>query len=312
MASIPARRLYARSGWNRLTAASVKTDVLTEYLRQQDGVITLAQATLCGLSESAVNRRVRSGQWRRCASGVYFVDDRPFTAAARVRTAVWSYGGRATASGLTAAWWHGVTKRPPDIVEITVPRNSHGRCHEGTRVRRRDLEPTDIVDLRGLRVTSLPLTVIEAAARQGGGAAIIDRALQRHIDLPPMWRAHVRNKGRYGSPRARILLQAAGDGAQSQAERLFIQLLKRAGITGWTANYPVGPYRVDVAFPQLKVAIEVDGLAVHSDAEVFQTDRERQNYLVLNGWHVLRFTWRDLTEHPERVIAELRRAISAR
>jgi very-short-patch-repair endonuclease len=312
MVSIPARRLYARGGWNRLTAASVQTDVLTDYLRQQDGVITLAQATLCGLSESAVNRRVRSGQWRRCAPGVYFVDDRPFTAAARVRTAVWSYGGRATASGLAAAWWHGVTERPPDTVEITVPRNSHGRCREGTRVRRRDLEPTDIVDLRGLQVTSLPLTVIEAAARQGGGAAIMDRALQRHVDVPAMWRAHVRNKGRYGAPRARILLQAAGDGAQSQAERLFIQLLKRAGIQGWIANYPVGPYRVDVAFRQLKIAIEIDGLAVHSDSEVFQNDRERQNYLVLNGWHVLRFTWLDLTEHPERVIAELRQAISAR
>ena len=289
-----------------------QTDVLTDYLRQQDGVITLAQAALSGLSESAVNRRVRSGQWRRCAPGVYFVDDRPFTAAARVRTAVWGYGGRATASGLAAAWWHGITEQPPDIVEVTLPRKSHGRSREGTRIRRRDLKPTDIVDLRGLQVTSLPLTVIEAVARQGGGAAIMDRALQRHIDLPPMWRAHVRNKGRYGSPRARMLLQAAADGAQSQAERLLIQLLKRARIDGWTANYPVGPYRVDVAFPQLTIAIEVDGLAVHSDADVFQNDRERQNYLVLNGWHVLRFTWRDLTEHPERVVTEIMRAISAR
>ena len=289
-----------------------QTDVLSDYLRQQDGVITLAQAALCDLSDSAVNRRVRSGRWRRCAPGVYFVDDRPFTAAARVRAAVWGYGGRAAASGLAAAWWHGVTERPPDIVEITLPRNSHGRSREGTRIRRRDLKPADIVESRGLQVTSLPLSVIEAAVRQGGGAAIMDRALQRHTPLSPLWRAHVRNKGRYGSPRARILLQAAADGAQSQAERILIQLLNGAGIAGWVANHPVGPYRVDVAFPELKVAIEVDGMAVHSDADVFQNDRERQNYLVLNGWHVLRFTWQDLIEHPERVIAEIRRVVSAR
>ena len=60
------------------------------------------------------------------------------------------------------------------------------------------------------------------------------------------------------------------------------------------------------------VAIEVDGLAVHSGAEAFQKDRKRQNYLILSGWRVLRFTWRDLTEDPERVLTEIREAISAR
>ena len=59
-----------------------------------------------------------------------------------------------------------------------------------------------------------------------------------------------------------------------------------------------------------KIAIEVDGFAFHTDAEVFQHDRNRQNYLVLNGWQILRFTWQDLVEHPERVIAEIRRVIS--
>ncbi|HEY5842042.1 MAG TPA: DUF559 domain-containing protein, partial [Mycobacterium sp.] len=105
-------------------------------------------------------------------------------------------------------------------------------------------------------------------------------------------------------------LQAAGDKAHSHAERLLIKQLKNAGITGWVANCPVGPYVVDIAFRGRKIAIEVDGFAFHTDAEVFQHDRNRQNYLVLNGWQILRFTWQDLVEHPERVIAEIRRAIS--
>ena len=100
--------------------------------------------------------------------GVYFVDDRPFTDAARIRAAVWGHGPRAAASGLAAAWWHGVTKYAPDVVEVTVPRNSHGRCHDGSRVRRRDLKTVDIVERRGLQVTAVELTVIEAAARRGG------------------------------------------------------------------------------------------------------------------------------------------------
>ena len=36
------------------------------------------------------------------------------------------------------------------------------------------------------------------------------------------------------------------------------------GITGWKTNYPVGGYKVDVAFPNQKVAIETDGWAFHS------------------------------------------------
>jgi very-short-patch-repair endonuclease len=285
--------------------------VLDEYLRRHDGVITLVQARRAGLGDQAVIRRQRSGRWRRCGPGVYFVVDRPFTDDARIRAAVWSYGEKAAASGLAAAWWHGLTRFPPNIVEVTVPRNSNGRCHEGSRVRRRNLKPVDIVERRGLRVTELGLTIVEAAVRQRGGAKIMDSALQRRIELRALWHAHLRNKGRYGSPAARRLLQAADDGARSEAERLLIRLLRAAKITGWRANYPVAGYHVDVGFPKRKVAIEVDGLAFHSDSEDFHHDRKRQNAIALAGWQVLRFTWLDLTEYPDRVIAEIRHAISA-
>jgi very-short-patch-repair endonuclease len=282
--------------------------MLDGYLRDQDGVVTIAQAYAAGLSQDAVNRRVRSGHWRRCTPGVYFAEDHHYTDAARCRVAVWSYGADATASGLAAAWWHGVSRLPPDVVEVTVPRGRRLALRPGTRLRRRDLKAADVVERRGLRVTSLELTVIEAASRRGGGAKILDSALQRHTDLSSLWRAHLRNKGRHGSPRARRLLQVAGDGARSEAERLLIRLLEQAGITGWVANLPVGGYVVDVGFPASKVACEADGFAFHSDPEDFRNDRIRQNRLMLLGWQVLRFTWLDLTEQPERVIAEIRRA----
>ena len=241
--------------------------MLSDLLRAHDGVLTLEHARLAGLSKDAVRRRVQWGFWRRCSPGVYFVDDRPFGDAARIRAAVWSYGDNAVASGLAAAWW--------------------------------------------LRVTAVPLTVIEAATRKGGGAKLLDSALQRDVELGALWRAQLRNKGRYGSPAARRLLHAADGGARSAAERIFLRLLQDAGITGWKANHPVAGFRVDVAFPELKVAIEIDGLAFHSDAEDFQHDRSRQNAIALAGWQVLRFTWLDLTEYPDRVIAVIRAAISA-
>jgi very-short-patch-repair endonuclease len=138
----------------------------------------------------------------------------------------------------------------------------------------------------------------------------MDTALQQRVELGDLWRAHLRNKGRYGSPAARRLLQAAADGAQSEAERLLIRLLKSARITGWRANYPVAGYRVDVAFPDAKVAIEVDGWAFHSDPAAFHHDRARQNNIALSGWQVLRFTWLDLTDFPDRVLAAIRFALS--
>ncbi|SHU01102.1 Protein of uncharacterised function (DUF559) [Mycobacteroides abscessus subsp. abscessus] len=283
--------------------------MLDDYLRRHDGVITRAQALTAGISDDAIGRRVRSRHWLRCAPGVFFVDDRPFSDAARVRSAVWSCGPAATASGLAAAWWLGVTHYAPETVEVTVPKVSNHRKRDGVRVRRRDLLPQDIIERGGLRVTALPLTVIEAATRRGGGAKLMDTALQRHVELTKLWDAHLRNKGRHGSPAARILLLAAEDGARSQAERLFVKLLRGNKITGWKANFPVAGYKVDVVFPAAKLAIEVDGWAYHSSADDFENDRKRQNAISLLGYQILRFTWLDLTEYPDRVLAEIRNAL---
>ncbi len=281
-------------------------------MRRQDGVITLGQARRAGLSEFSVRRKVRSGQWRRCAAGVYFADDRPFTTAARIRAAVWGLGATATASGLTAAWWLGLMTTAPDQFEVTVPRNSHGRGKPGVRVRRRDLDEQDVFEDRGVRITGLALTVLEASARRGGGPKIMDSALQRRIGLADLQRAHLRNRGRHGAKIARRLLESAAGGARSEAERLVIQLLRGARMDGWRANVPVGPYVVDIAFPRERVAIEIDGWAFHSDQTAFQNDRTRQNWLALHGWQVLRFTWLDITQHPEQVLAQIQAATSAR
>ena len=89
-----------RGKWNRRYGVRRQFGVIDDYLRQHDGVITLAQARRVGLSPDAVERRVRAGHWRRCSRGVFFVDDRPFSHAARMRAAVW-----ATANGQRPAVW---------------------------------------------------------------------------------------------------------------------------------------------------------------------------------------------------------------
>jgi very-short-patch-repair endonuclease len=56
-------------------------------------------------------------------------------------------------------------------------------------------------------------------------------------------------------------------------------------------------------------SLRFDGRLYHTGAEVFETDRRRQNLLVLDGWCVLRFTWTMIEEHPEEVIAMVREAL---
>jgi very-short-patch-repair endonuclease len=92
------------------------------------------------------------------------------------------------------------------------------------------------------------------------------------------------------------------DGVLTLAQARRAGLSQEAVNRRWKTNYPVGGYKIDVAFPKQKVAIEVDGLAFHSDGEVFHSDRKRQNAISLLGWKVLRFTWLDLTEYPQRVM----------
>jgi very-short-patch-repair endonuclease len=41
-------------------------------------------------------------------------------------------------------------------------------------------------------------------------------------------------------------------------------------------------------------------------------DAERDNYLNLRGWTVLRFTWHDLVERPQYVLGQVRQALGIR
>ena len=143
----------------------------------------------------------------------------------------------------------------------------------------------------------------------------IDRALRtRTATLSGMYEALRLTGNRIGNPeRMRLLLDSRAL-PWSAAERVAHRILRRARITGWRTNQPVFVagrlYYIDIAFPLLKVAIEIDGRLHEEDKDLFESDRWRQNALVADGWRVLRFTWDMLQEHPEAVAAAVRAAIA--
>jgi very-short-patch-repair endonuclease len=68
---------------------------------------------------------------------------------------------------------------------------------------------------------------------------------------------------------------------------------------------------VDFAYPEIKLAIEVDGFDAHGTPRAMAKDFVRQNGLVPYRWRVLRFTWRQVTRESEMVAAAIRTAIEA-
>jgi len=278
---------------------------LERLLERQAGVVTLAQAVAEGMSAETVRRRARDGRWTRLHSSVYLVGGHRLTGEART-WAAWLWGGqRSTVSGPAAAFRQGMLLRAPDLVDVTVPAALHRRPGPGVRWHRHDLPPVDRVFLGGLRVTAPALTAVETALCLPDGSTFLDRALQRHVRFPTLYRTYCRHLGRPGWARARDLICASADRADSAAERLLIRILRDGGVTGWVLGHPFGPWRIDLAFPREKVAVEVDGWAWHVDAERFRNDRRKQNALVRAGWDPLRFTWHDLDGHPAAVLAEI-------
>jgi very-short-patch-repair endonuclease len=186
------------------------------------------------------------------------------------------------------------------------------RPQNGFRFSRRHIPSELVVTRAGLRLTSPALTALDLCATVGGEA--IDQALRtRATTLAYLQRAIELTAARVGNPTRRQLLLDSRAEPWSEAERSIHRLLRAAGITGWEANKPVvlrhSAFYVDIIFPKLKLVIEIDGRLYHTGAEVFETDRRRQNLLVLDGWCVLRFTWTMIEEHPEEVIAMVKEAI---
>jgi very-short-patch-repair endonuclease len=212
--------------------------------------------------------------------------------------------------GSAAAWVSFWPDLRVDRIECAV---RHSRARQpGFEFTRRQIPSELVVSRSGLRYTSPALTALDLCAAVGGDA--IDQALRtRATTLTHLQRAMELTAARVGNPTRRRLLLDSRAEPWSKAERLFHRLLCNAGITEWRANRPVfldhSTFYVDVLFRKLKLVIEIDGRLYHTGVEVFETDRWRQNLLVLNGWCVLRFTWTMIEERPEEVIAMVREAI---
>ena len=127
-------------------------------------------------------------------------------------------------------------------------------------------------------------------------------------------------RGRPGTVLFRELLAARGEGfvaTESVLEDLLVEVLAEHDLpaparqrTLGSALAPIG--RVDFACLDGRVVLEADGRlrpAALLDAEA---DRGRDLELTAAGWVVIRVTWRQLVDEPQRFVAALRRVLADR
>lgn len=76
---------------------------------------------------------------------------------------------------------------------------------------------------------------------------------------------------------------------------------------------PPRRFTLDVALPDLKIAIEADGWAFHGKhRRDFHRDREKRNLLELDGWTVLAFSARDINQDLPGLMRQVDQAVQNR
>ena len=86
------------------------------------------------------------------------------------------------------------------------------------------------------------------------------------------------------------------DPGDSDLETRVLRALVAAGLVAPIQQHRVRvgkrTFRIDLAYPLARLAIELDGWEFHSSRTAFDDDRARANALVAAGWTLLRFTSR--------------------
>ncbi len=287
-----------------------------DVARGQGGAIARAQLRAAGLSDDRIDRLIAGGALTRLARGVLLARAAPPTYEVRLWSAILASGG-VLGYGTAAHLW-GALDEPPAAVHVVIAPGRRITRPPGVTLHRVPLPTRTQPRRHGLPVVDRATAVLDHLTQLQPAEAdqLADRALQRGwLTRDDVTRRLRTQPGRTGNRGLRRLEGQLRDGAAARSERLLHQILRRAQIGGWVANYDLWldgtlVAVIDVAFPRLRLALEVDGWAFHSDVERFRRDRRRQNGLVLARWTVLRFTWADLTERPGYVVATIRLAIA--
>ncbi len=286
--------------------------------RQQAGLITRSQAHQLGLSDRMIRGRLDRGSWTALRPGIYVVGAVPGSWEQSVLGACLASGSDAFASHRTGLRLWGFVDRSGPI-ELLVDGRRRVRVAR-VQVHRSILFPAvDQTTLRGIPVTTISRTLVDGSAKQDPRTVgqWIDQAMRVHdLDLRELRSciARIAGPGRRDlrSIRGALALRLPGyDPGDSDFEVRALTAIVAAGLPLPTQQHPVerpdgSTAFIDLAYPELKIAIELEGWEAHGTRAAFDPDRARRNDLTVQGWSVLQFTWA-MTD--AQIVATVRAAI---
>jgi very-short-patch-repair endonuclease len=294
-------------------AGAVEEAAAARIARAQHGVITTAQLESAGFGRSAIARRVR-GEWLvRIYEGVYRIGviAGPF---AGEMAALLACGPLSVIGHRSAVIVMGLRWRYCGPVEVVLPHEVQlGRA--GVRCRRVTALAADEVAVRhGLRVTTPARTLVDLAATTSRGdlERLAEEILfQRLASTAEIIDAIGRGAGRPGVRKLRAIADLLDEASftRSEAERRLKTLLRGAGLPMPRMNVKRAGWEVDAVWDRQRLVVEVDGYRSHGTRPQFERDRTKDAQMMLAGYRVLRFTWRQITREPTVVIATIAAAL---
>ena len=262
---------------------------------------TTKQAAEAGVTRRQLSVGVQNRAIRRLLTGVYARSELPDTTQLRARAALLVISPFSVLCDRTAAWIHDVDVLDYRELDVVPPLESYvlrghdptdrPECAGGTR----DLRPEDICRVEGVPVTTPLRTTMDLGCKLPRRRALaamdafmraygITREDMRTV-LPTFFR-------RRGVVQLRQLIPLADPRAESQPESWVRLEIADAGLPQPTPQYWVCVggmriWRLDLAYPHAKIAVEYDGREFHEGEEDVRADARRRAWLRDHGWIVI-------------------------
>ncbi|MDQ2675497.1 MAG: DUF559 domain-containing protein [Actinomycetota bacterium] len=292
--------------------------MISEAAARQKGLVTRVWLLGMGFAEGTIDEWLRRGLLHAIHPGVYAVGHEAISPEAKLLAAVLACGPSAVLSHRSAAeLWALLEPRRGFATQVTVP--GHGiEGPSGIYVHRTGELPQrerDVVD--GIPVTSAARTIFDLASQALPSEieAAYERGLiDQRFTRDDMIKMAVRHKGRRGITKIRALIDrdAPPSATVREAHRMLLELIRSSSLPHPKTEVPIGRYRADICWPEVKLIVEMDGSRWHDTPGRVHHDKRRDADLAGLGYLTIRVTWNDLVEEPVATISRITRVYASR
>lgn len=293
--------------------------LLAELASGQHGVVARWQLVTAGVSRGAIDGRI-GRRLHPIHRGVYAVGYPVSSIESRWMAAALAAGPDAVLSHRSAAQLWGLLSRSRHRAEVT--RSTYLRPHSFICSHRSVLPDDERTVIDGIPVTTVPRTVLDFAgtAQRRQVERVLNevevQGLTDRLSIPDLLARYPRRRG------TAVLRELLDEGAESGGvtendfEELFVPLLDSHGLPRPRFNADIAVsgrfFRADCLWRKERLIVELDGRAAHGTRKAFESDRERDRLLMVDGWLVMRITWRQLRTQQSAIASDLRKALASR